>query len=80
MSVGKMSAKASAGPWRRFSRGERTSIILTVESGELTHDCRVSLKTKLSANDLNRLLNDVRRRVEFEITFEGTERRIKYVI
>lgn len=39
----------------------------------------VSLKTKLSALDLHRLISDVRRRVEHEITFEGTERRTKYV-
>lgn len=38
---------------------------------------RVSLKEKLSPMDLHRLLNDVRRRVEHEITFEGKERRIK---
>ena len=38
---------------------------------------RVSLKTKLSAADLHRLISDVRRRVEFEVTFEGRERRIK---
>jgi peroxin-3 len=30
--------------------------------------------------ELNRLLSDVRRRVEHEITFEGCERRIKYVV
>jgi peroxin-3 len=41
--------------------------------------CSVSLKSKLGAIDLHRLVNDVRRRVEYEITFEGTERRIKYV-
>lgn len=40
---------------------------------------RVSLKTKLSAADLHRLVNDVRRRVEYEVTFEGKERRIKCV-
>ncbi|KAI0089446.1 Peroxin-3 [Irpex rosettiformis] len=38
----------------------------------------VALKTKLSASDLHRLLNDVRRRVEFEVTFEGVERRTKF--
>lgn len=37
----------------------------------------VSLKTKLGAIDLHRLIGDVRRRVEHEITFEGRERRIK---
>lgn len=30
--------------------------------------------------DLHRLVGDVRRRVEHEITFEGTERRIKFVL
>ncbi|KAF7778430.1 hypothetical protein Agabi119p4_2775 [Agaricus bisporus var. burnettii] len=39
----------------------------------------VSLKTKLSAMDLHRLVRDVRRRVEYEITFEGTERRINFL-
>ncbi|PSR73243.1 hypothetical protein PHLCEN_2v10903 [Hermanssonia centrifuga] len=38
----------------------------------------VSLKTKLAASDLHRLISDVRRRVEFEVTFEGTERRINF--
>lgn len=37
----------------------------------------VSLKTKLNIMDLHRLVSDVRRRVEHEITFEGNERRIK---
>lgn len=40
----------------------------------------VSLKTKLNIMDLHRLVGDVRRRVEHEITFEGTERRIKSVL
>ena len=40
----------------------------------------VSLKTKLSSADLHRLVCDVRRRVEYEVTFEGKERRIKYVL
>ena len=35
----------------------------------------VSLKTKIAIMDLHQLINDVRRRVEYEITFEGTERR-----
>ncbi|KAF6757934.1 Peroxin-3-domain-containing protein [Ephemerocybe angulata] len=38
----------------------------------------VSLKTKLSAMDLHRLVGDVRRRVEHEVTFEGTERRTSF--
>ena len=37
----------------------------------------VSLKTRLGPKDLHRLICDVRRRVEHEITYEGTERRIK---
>src|SRR5262249_24132350 len=40
----------------------------------------VSLKTKLSVLDLFRLIGDIRRRVEHEITFEGCERRIKYFL
>jgi peroxin-3 len=39
----------------------------------------VSLKTHLTAMELHRLIHDVRRRVEYEVTFEGTERRIKLV-
>jgi len=39
----------------------------------------VSLKTKLGAIELHRLVSDVRRRVEFEITFEGNERRINFL-
>ncbi|KAI0786964.1 Peroxin-3 [Abortiporus biennis] len=39
----------------------------------------VSLKTKLSASDLHRLVSDVRRRVEHEVTFEGRERRINFM-
>ncbi|CAL1710069.1 unnamed protein product [Somion occarium] len=38
----------------------------------------VSLKTKFSANELFGLVSDVRRRVEFEVTFEGKERRINF--
>ncbi|GJE93441.1 peroxin-3 domain-containing protein [Phanerochaete sordida] len=38
----------------------------------------VGLKQKLSASELHRLLRDVRRRVEFEITFEGTERQTNF--
>ena len=43
----------------------------------LTCNYRVSLKTRLGPKDLHRLIYDVRRRVEHEITYEGTERRIK---
>ncbi|CCL99374.1 uncharacterized protein FIBRA_01392 [Fibroporia radiculosa] len=39
----------------------------------------VSLKTKFSVGDLFRLVNDVRRRVEYEVTFEGQERRINFM-
>ncbi|KAH9851022.1 Peroxin-3 [Lenzites betulinus] len=39
----------------------------------------VSLKTKLTAADVHRLINDVRRRVEYEVTFEGKERRINFL-
>ncbi|PFH46414.1 hypothetical protein AMATHDRAFT_155140 [Amanita thiersii Skay4041] len=39
----------------------------------------VSLKTKLAAIDLHRLIRDVRRRVEYEITFEGNKRRVNFL-
>ncbi|KAH8112871.1 Peroxin-3 [Phellopilus nigrolimitatus] len=39
----------------------------------------VSLKTRLGPMELHRLLCDVRRRVEHEITYEGTERRINFL-
>ncbi|KAJ8475238.1 hypothetical protein ONZ45_g15682 [Pleurotus djamor] len=39
----------------------------------------VSLKTKLGIIDLHRLISDIRRRVEHEITFEGRERRIDFL-
>ncbi|KAK2466578.1 hypothetical protein APHAL10511_001440 [Amanita phalloides] len=39
----------------------------------------VSLKSKLAAIDLHRLVRDVRRRVEHEITFEGRERRVNFL-
>ena len=39
----------------------------------------MSLKSKLAAKDLHRLLSDVRRKVEREVTFDGTDRRTRYV-
>jgi len=39
----------------------------------------VSLKTKLGTLELHRLVSDVRRRVEHEVTFEGNERRINFL-
>ncbi|KAH9974162.1 Peroxin-3 [Lactifluus volemus] len=39
----------------------------------------VSLKNKIGVIELHRLISDVRRRVEHEITFEGTERRINFL-
>ncbi|KAF8889722.1 Peroxin-3-domain-containing protein [Gymnopilus junonius] len=39
----------------------------------------VSLKTKLASVDLHRLISDVRRRVEYEITFEGNEKRTNFL-
>ncbi|KAF8153378.1 Peroxin-3-domain-containing protein [Crassisporium funariophilum] len=39
----------------------------------------VSLKTKLAPVDLHRLVCDVRRRVEHEITFEGTQRKTTFL-
>ncbi|KAF8649441.1 hypothetical protein AX16_005806 [Volvariella volvacea WC 439] len=38
----------------------------------------VSLKSKLASFDLQRLVRDVRRRVEYEVTFEGDEKRINF--
>ncbi|KAI0030153.1 Peroxin-3 [Vararia minispora EC-137] len=38
----------------------------------------VSLKSKLGPVELHRLISDVRRRVEHEVTFEGDERRINF--
>ncbi|KAJ7646838.1 Peroxin-3 [Roridomyces roridus] len=38
----------------------------------------VSLKTKLGPSDLHRLIHDVRRRVEHEVTFEGMERKVDF--
>lgn len=37
----------------------------------------ISLKSKLTAVDLYRLINDIRRRVDHEVTFEGTQRRVE---
>lgn len=39
----------------------------------------VSLKSNLAAIDLHRLVSDVRRRVEHEVTFEGNDRRINFL-
>lgn len=39
----------------------------------------VSLKTKLGTAELHALVGDVRRRVEYEVTFEGRERRIDFL-
>ncbi|KAL6298955.1 Peroxin-3 [Sparassis latifolia] len=39
----------------------------------------LSLKTKLGIVDVHRLISDVRRRVEYEVTFEGKERRINFM-
>ncbi|KAK7056357.1 peroxin [Paramarasmius palmivorus] len=38
----------------------------------------VSLKTRLSLTDVHRLVGDIRRRVEWEITFEGRERKVTF--
>lgn len=40
----------------------------------------VSLKQKTGLRELHQLIYDVRRRVEHEITFEGRERKIEYVL
>ena len=39
----------------------------------------MSLKSKLAAKDLHRLLSDVRKKVEREVTFDGTDRLTRYV-
>ncbi|KAJ7594055.1 Peroxin-3 [Mycena floridula] len=39
----------------------------------------VSLKSKLAAIDLFRIMGDIRRRVEYEVTFEGVERRVNFL-
>lgn len=39
----------------------------------------VSLKSRFGIVDVHRIVSDIRRRVEHEITFEGTERRIECV-
>ncbi|KAK1235700.1 peroxin [Marasmius sp. AFHP31] len=38
----------------------------------------VSLKTRLSLTDVHRLVQDIRRKVEWEITFEGRERKVTF--
>jgi peroxin-3 len=50
---------------------------LGLDAVVLTSLFRVSLKEQLSPMELHRLLIDVRRRVEHEVTFEGIERRIE---
>ncbi|KAL0947693.1 hypothetical protein HGRIS_013778 [Hohenbuehelia grisea] len=39
----------------------------------------VSLKSKLALSDIRRIIFDIRRRVEYEITFEGRERAITFM-
>ncbi|RDB16202.1 Peroxisomal biogenesis factor 3 [Hypsizygus marmoreus] len=39
----------------------------------------IPLKTKLAPIDLHRLVSGVRRRVEYEVTFEGNERRVNFL-
>jgi hypothetical protein len=45
----------------------------------LTSLASISLKEQLAPMELHRLLIDVRRRVEHEVTFEGAERRTKSI-
>jgi len=59
---------------RKYSRGKLSAIATRIL---FTTRYRVSLKNKIGVLELHRLISDVRRRVEHEITFEGTERRIK---
>jgi peroxin-3 len=59
---------------RKYSRGKLSTRYRGSCSWVLR---RVSLKSKIGVIELHRLISDVRRRVEHEITFEGNERRIK---
>jgi hypothetical protein len=59
---------------RKYSKGKLSALGTRIL---FTTQYRVSLKNKIGALELHRLISDVRRRVEHEITFEGTERRIK---
>ena len=78
MLVGKTWENAFVVAWRKSLRGSLHSFSWMVNlPNNLTPLKSVSLKTKLSVMDLHRLVSDIRRRVEHEITFEGTERRIK---
>ncbi len=69
-----MSASVCGEVSRKYSRGKLSALVARVLF--MTY-YRVSLKNKIGVLELHRLISDVRRRVEHEITFEGTERRIK---
>ena len=76
MLAGRMWERESGEVSRKFSLGMLCVFFFCVHLSILSS---VSLKTKLAAIDLHRLISDVRRRVEHEVTFEGNERRIKFV-
>jgi hypothetical protein len=59
---------------RKYSTSESSFHSLVTKA---LFSARVSLKQQLSPMDLHRLIIDVRRRVEHEVTFEGAERRAK---
>ncbi|EJD01903.1 uncharacterized protein FOMMEDRAFT_147078 [Fomitiporia mediterranea MF3/22] len=57
--------------WKDVGERVRKSVEEVFES--------VSLKSRLGPLELHRLIQDVRRRVEHEVTYEGTERRINFL-
>ena len=75
MSAGKMSANAFGEVWKKCLKGMSRYLFQSSVADLL---CSVSLKSKIGLLEFHRLIQDVRRRVEHEITFEGRERRIKY--
>jgi hypothetical protein len=69
-----MSANVCGEVLRKYSKSELSALTTRIL---FMPRYRVSLKNKIGVFELHRLISDVRRRVEHEITFEGTERRIK---
>jgi len=57
--------------WKNIGERVRRSVEEVFES--------VSLKSKLPANDLRRLVVEVRQKVEHEVTFEGQQRRTNFL-
>jgi hypothetical protein len=69
-----MSANVCGEALRKYLKGKLSALVTRIL---FMPRYRVSLKNKIGVLELHRLISDVRRRVEHEITFEGTERRIK---